>query len=218
MNKHFIIDKKELTSTFINLIIAKMFFTYPRMLVLNAGSGAWIQMLYVAFISFLLFLVVNKLNSSAGMENIFDISEKIGGKALRIVIGLIIFCVLTVNLAMNIRIFSESIRTVLLPNTPTSMVMLLFIIAISIAAYMGIYSICRIHALFMPVAAIVMIGFLIMLIPDINLSNIFPIAGLGTYNIFVNGLESLSLFADVMTIYILLPFCRNKRDIKVGIS
>ena len=218
MKNHFIIDKKELTCTYINLIIAKMFFTYPRMLVLNSGSAAWIQMVYVTILSFGLFLIVNKLNKRSEMNNIFDLSEQIGGKFLRIIVGILLFGVLIINLAMNIRIFSESIRTVLLPNTPTSMVMLLFILAISIGAYTGIYSICRIHSLFMPIAAIVMVIFFIMLIPDINLSNIFPLAGLGTYNIFISGLESLSLFSDVMTIYILLPFCKNKRDIKISIS
>lgn len=218
MKNHFIIGKKELTSSFVNLIIAKMFFTYPRMLVLNSGSAAWIEMLYVAFISFGLFLIINKLNKDTEMNNIFDISEQIGGNFLRTIMGLLIFFVLIVNLAMNIRIFSESIRTVLLPNTPTSMVMLLFIIAIGTGAYTGIYSICRINSLFMPIAAIVMIAFFIMLIPDINLSNIFPLAGLGTYNIFIKGLESLSLFSDIMIIYILLPFCKNRRDIKYSIS
>ena len=217
MKNHFIIGKKELTSTFINLIIAKMFFTYPRMLVQNSGNAAWIQMLYVAIISFGLFSIVNRLNNKTEMSNIFDISERVGGKFFRILVGLVLFSILIINLAMNIRIFSESIRTVLLPNTPTSMVMLLFIIAIGIGAYTGVYSICRIHSLFMPIAAIVMIIFFIMLIPDINLSNFFPLAGLGTYNLFITGLESLSLFSDVMIIYILLPFCNNRRDIKNSI-
>ena len=141
MKNHFIIGKKELTSTFINLIIAKMFFTYPRMLVQNSGNAAWIQMLYVAIISFGLFSIVNRLNNKTEMSNIFDISERVGGKFFRILVGLVLFSILIINLAMNIRIFSESIRTVLLPNTPTSMVMLLFIIAIGIGAYTGVYSI-----------------------------------------------------------------------------
>lgn len=218
MEKSFILEKKELTSTFINLVVAKMFFTYPRFMVINSGNAAWIQMIYITLISFGLFLIINYLNKKSDMENIFDISERIGGKILRIIVGLLIFAVLMVNLAMNIRIFSESIRTVLLPNTPTSMVMLLFVISISVGAYIGIYSICRIHSLFMPVAAIVMLSFLLMLIPDINLNNIFPLAGTGTQNIFIEGLKSISLFGDMMIIYIIMPFCKNKRDIKKSVS
>lgn len=218
MYKNFKLERKELTATFINLIVVKMLFTYPRFMVINSGNAAWIEMLYVSLISFSLYRFIEFLNRKNQSENIFELSEKIGGKALRFIVGLAIIFVLIVNLSINIRIFSECIRTVLLPNTPTTMVMLFFIIAISIGAYMGVYSICRIHALFVPVAAIVMLGFLIMLIPDINLNNLFPLIGTGTNNVFIKGLVSISVFADIMSIYILTPFCKNKRDTKRSIS
>ncbi len=217
MNKNFILERKELTATFINLIVVKMLFTYPRFMVINSGNAAWIEMIYVSLITFGIYILVEFLNRKTQSENIFELSEKVGGKVLRLVVGVVLIVVLIVNLSVNIRIFSECIRTVLLPNTPTTMVMLLFIVAISIGAYMGIYSICRIHALFVPIAAIVMIGFLIMLIPDINLNNLFPLIGTGTKRVFIGGLRSISIFGDVMSIYILAPFCKNKRDTKRSI-
>ncbi len=218
MENRFFIEKKELACTFINIIIVKMFFTYPRVMVINSANAAWIQMLYISLICFGLFLISNFLFKKSEMENIFDVSERVGGKALRIIIGGLIFLILLLNLSENIRIFPEAIRTVLLPNTPTKFIMLLFIVAISIGAYMGIYSICRIHSLFIPIVAIVMIFFFLILIPDIDLNNIFPLAGLGAYNIFVKGLQSISVFADMMIIFIILPFCKNKRDAKTSIS
>ena len=214
MNKNFQLERKELTATFINLIVVKMLFTYPRFMVLNSGNAAWIEMIYVSLIALLLYVFIDFLNRKTQSENIFELSEKVGGKFLRIIVGVVFIAVLLVNLSVNIRIFSECIRTVLLPNTPTTLVMLLFIAAISIAAFMGIYSICRVHALFVPVAAFVMLGFLIMLIPDINLNNLFPLIGTGTKQVFVSGLRSISVFSDVMSIYILAPFCKSKRDTK----
>ncbi len=214
MNKNFQLERKELTATFINLIVVKMLFTYPRFMVMNSGNAAWIEMIYVSLVAILLYLLIDLLNRKTQSENIFELSEKVGGKALRIAVGIVLISILIINLSVNIRIFSECIRTVLLPNTPTTMVMLLFVVAISIAAFMGIYSICRVHALFVPVAAFVMLGFLIMLIPDINLNNLFPLIGTGTKRVFVSGLKSISIYADVMTIYIIAPFCKNKRDTK----
>lgn len=218
MNKNFILERKELTATFINIIVVKMLFTYPRFMVINSGNAAWLEMVYVSLISFGLYKLIDFLNKKTEQQNIFMLSEKVGGKAFRILVGSLIIFVLLVNLSVNIRIFSECIRTVLLPNTPTTMVMLFFIVAISVGAYMGIYSICRIHALFVPIAAIVMLGFLVMLIPDINLNNFFPLIGTGTYNVFIKGLRSISIFADVMCIYILAPFCKNKRDTKRSVN
>lgn len=216
MNKNFLLEKKELTAMMINLIVVKMLFTYPRFMVINSGNAAWIEMIYVSLIALALYLFIDWLNRKTESKNIFELSQKIGGKGARIVVGIILSVVLIINLSVNIRIFSECIRTILLPNTPTSMVMLFFIIAISFGAYMGIYSLCRVHALFVPIAAIVMIGFLIMLIPDINFSNIFPLVGTGTKNVFLSGLKSISIFGDIMIIYIIAPFCKNKRDIKTS--
>ncbi len=218
MNNKFFMEKKELTCTFINLIVIKMFFTYPRVMVMNSGNGAWIQMIYVSLVCFGLFFLINALNKKTEMEDIFRISEKLGGSFLRVIVGVMVMFIMLINLAMNIRVFPESISTVLLPNTPTNFIMLLFIIAISIGAYMGIYSIGRIHSLLMPIIAIVMVAFFIMLIPDINVNNIFPLVGTGTYNVFVKGLRSISVFADMMLIYIIMPFCKNKRDAKRSVS
>ena len=55
MNKNFQLERKELTATFINLIVVKMLFTYPRFMVINSGSAAWIEMIYVSLIALLLY-------------------------------------------------------------------------------------------------------------------------------------------------------------------
>lgn len=215
MNDNFFLEKKELTCTFINLIIVKMLFTYPRVMIQNSGNAAWIQMIYVTAVSLGIFLFVDFFYK--GQEDLFGVAEKIGGKSLRIIVGLIVCFVLIINLANNMRIVPETINTVLLPNMLTISILMLFIFAISIGAYMGIYALCRINSLFMPIAAVVMICFLILLIPDINKNNLFPLIGLGTEKVFGTGLRSLSVFSDIMIIYIILPNCKNRGDTKKSI-
>lgn len=214
MKKDFVLERNELTLGFVNMIVINMLFTYPRMMINNSGNAAWIQMIYVSLVSFLIFLLVDFLLAKNATENIFELSEKIGGKFMKKSVGAAVILIIILKLASNMRIFPETVRTVLLPETPTELILLLFVFAISVGAYMGIYSIFRIHSLFIPIAGIVMLIFFIILIPDINWNNIFPIAGLGTQKIFINGLSSVSLFSDIMLIYIILPFCKNKRDTK----
>lgn len=218
MKNEFAPEKKELVCTFVNLIVIKMFFTYPRMMLSTSGNAAWIQFAYAGIISFFIFLCVSYFYKNAGCENIFVIAEKIGKKPMRLIFGTAVVLILTVNLAENMRIFPETIRTVLLPETPVEMTALLFIISIAVGAYTGIYSICRIHSLFMPIVGVVMLFFVIILIPDININNIFPLVGTGTQKIFGEGISSVSLFSDMMLIYIILPFCKNKRDAKSSMS
>lgn len=215
MNNNFILEKKECTCMFINLIVVKMLFTYPRVMIQNSGNAAWIQMIYVTLIALGIFSLVDFFYK--GQDDLFDCAEKVGGKGLRIIIGLILTAVFMVNLANNMRIVPETINTVLLPNMLTMLILLLFMVAISIGAYMGIYSICRINSLFMPIAAIVMFCFLLLLLPDINKNNLFPLVGLGTEKVFGTGIRSLSVFSDIMIIYVILPSCKNRRDTKKSI-
>lgn len=214
MAKRFFPEKKELTATIVNLVVAKMFFTYPRVMVLTSGNAAWIQMIYATLLSFLIFLAISKIMKNSEGQNIFQMAEKVGGAPFRIIIGIVVMIVLISTLASEIRVFSESVGMVLLPNTSTKLIMLVFIGTISIGAYIGINSIWRIHSIFMPIIAVVLLFFLIVLIPDMDLNNIFPIMGTGTQNIFLKGTESTYVFADIMTIYIIIPFCKNKSDVE----
>ncbi len=212
MKSKFFPEKKELTATLVNLVVVKMFFTYPRVMVMISGNAAWIQMIYVTILSFLIFLIINRVFKNAEKQNIFEMAERVGGAPLRILTGAAVMVILVLTLSSEIRVFSESVGMVLLPNTSTKIIMLLFILAIGIGAAVGINSICRIHSLIMPIIAVVMLFFLVVLIPYADINNIFPIFGTGTQNIFLKGTESIYVFADLMTIYIILPICKNKED------
>ncbi len=212
MAKRFFPEKKELTATLVNLAVVKMFFTYPRVMVMISGNAAWLQMIYVTLLSFLIFCVIQRIMKNVEQQSIFEMAEKVGGAPLRIVTGIAVIGVLILLLSSEIRVFSESVGMVLLPNISARTIMLLFVIAIAVGAFMGINSICRVHSLVMPLIAVVLILFLIVLMPYANFNNIAPIFGKGTQNIFLRGAESIYIFADLMTIYIIMPLCKNKDD------
>lgn len=209
MKNKFLLGKKELSCTLINLIIVKMLFVYPRIMVINSGNAAWIQCLYVSAISFLLYYICIKLYEKIGKISIMEACEQIGGKFLKITVGIIITAILISNIAINIRLLPESIKTVLLPLTPIELLFIVFIIAVSLGAFFGIYSICRIHALFIPVIIICLGILFLFIVPNADINNLFPIFGLGTYNLFVTGLDSLSIFSDILVLFIIMPFCEN---------
>lgn len=55
---------------------------------------------------------------------------------------------------------------------------------------------------------------LILLIPYFNINNIFPILGNGVYSITVKGINTISLFSDILLLNILLPYCENTSEAK----
>ena len=216
MNNKIIIQKNELFYILINLITTKMFFTYPRYMVNNSGNAAWIQCIYVSLIYVIIYTFTLILYKKASTVNILDASEFIGGKLLKRIVGILLSIILILNIAVTIRALPESIKTVLLPLTPMKLLMISLGIAIALGAYAGLYSLARICSLFMPVAAVVFVFLLLLLIPDYDITNIYPIFGKGTYNIFISGLSSLGIFSDTIILFILLPFFRNYSEMKAA--
>ena len=211
-----VINKKELVTLLINLICVKMLFTYPRYLTIICGNSAWINCIYVSLLSFLLFLATFKLYEKTGKKGILELAYEIGKRPFQIIVGLIIICSFILNTAMNTRIYPESVKNVLLTLTPMSLIVFMLAIAVAICTFCGFQALMRTHAICVPIVIIIFSFLSVLLLPYININNIFPIMGTGVKAIFAEGLFSLSIFSDMFMIYLLLPFCENYRDCKKG--
>ena len=209
MNKY-VLENKEVTTLLVNIITVKMLFTYPKSMIENAGNAAWIQCVFVSLITIAIYLIVESLYKAAGMRGLVGLAEAAGGKPLKMATGLILTVILLLHVSITIRSFPETIKLVLLPLTPIRLVLIIFALTVSSGAFFGFNSIARIHSLFMPIVAFVFVAFLLLLIPYMDINNIFPILSKGTLNIFAKGLESVSIYTDVIVLYIMMPFFKNR--------
>ncbi len=205
-------QRKKVTSLIINAIIVKMLLTYPRNLVLNSGNAAWIQVLYDLLITLAIFWAITSTYKTN--KNIITLAEERGGKTFKIITGLLLVVILSANLISVVRIFPETIKLILLQDSKVELLLLIFAVVIIIGAYAGIESIATIHFLFLPIADIIMISFLLLLLPYYKADNLFPILGNGLKSILFSGLNSLSLFSDIILLNILLPYIENYNEFK----
>ncbi len=206
------LQRKEMTTLLVNLISTKMLLTFPKTLITNSGNSAWIQGLYNTAVIFLLFYVTAKLQR--GNKNIIELAEKCGGRILKTVVGVLVFIVFLINAASTIRIFPETVKIVLLQDFRVEFIIGVFLIAIFIGAYIGIESIAKINNIFMPIAGAVFVIFLLLLIPYYRFENILPLFGEGYGAIFLRGINTVSLFSDLLVLNILLPHCENLTEAK----
>lgn len=214
MDKLFRLNSKEITTVLINIIGVKLFFTFPKRMIMNAGNAAWIQMIYVSLLMILIFWLSFKIYEKCGNVNILGLSERIGGKWLKALTGLLVTFVLFVNLATTMRSFPEMVKMVLLPKTPTEVILIVFAVVVGIAAFGGIDAISRMHAIFVPIVLGILAVFFLFLLPHIEIYNIFPIFGKGTYNIFAKGTLFLDFFDDIIILNLLLPHVKNMQEAK----
>lgn len=214
MKSEITFNLKEITMMMINVISVKLFFGFPERLILNSGNAAWIQVIYISAIMLLLFMLTVFAYKNCSNYSIISLSERIGGKAMKQIVGLIVSFVLFLNLAATIRSYPDMVKMVLLPDAPIEMILLIYALVIAAAAYCGIESIARIHAIFIPIVLVIMVLFFAFLAPRLKLYNIFPILGNGPYNIFVKGISGMELFDDFLILNLLLPYIKNATDAK----
>ena len=205
--KVIMITKKQLTALAVNAIIVKMLLTLPRNIFAVCGQAAWLAGVYTTLLALGLFYATQKIYP--GNENIIGIAMRIGGKRLKIVVGLIVFAVLALNIMSIIRIFPEIIRLVLLQKTYLEIIGTVFVLAIIFGASCGIESVARVHEMFLPVASVVFAAFIIMLIPEMDFNNLFPILGEGPAALFGGGLIGMSVFSDLLLLNVLIPSVEN---------
>ena len=206
--------RKEITTLMINAIFAKILIVFPRTLIRNSGSAAWLQMLINIITVLIIFFITFSVYKEK--KNIIEIANERGGKWFKIPVGIILFLVLASNFISVIRMFPETINIVLLKETPTTIILLFFAITVAFGAYMGIESISRIHYIFLPITGAVLVLFLIVLSPYYKTENLMPILGNGADKLFLSGFKTTYLFSDLILLYILMPFAETLYDIKHG--
>lgn len=206
------LGKKEFSSILINLITIKMLLSYPMQLIKTSANAAWIQMIFVTLIALGLFFVTVKVYERK--ISIIEIASIRGKKPLKTAVGMIVFLVLLANIVTVMRIFPESVKIILLQDTDTRLLVGVFALTVLISARYGIEAIGRVSYILLPVCGIIFVLFVFLLIPYYKISNITPILGSGAVNVFVKGINGLSMFSDIIMLNILIGFAKNIKEAK----
>lgn len=206
------LSKNQLTNLITSMILIRLYLSLPREILMSAGSASWILVLFICIVASVLFFFVSSVYKKN--ESILEISENLGGKTFKIITGLLATVLILVKTSGHIKLFIESVQMVLLQNTQTEIIVIILGIALVIGAYSGIESLAIISGLFLPVVLTVLASFFVLLIPSIDINNLAPILGTGPKDIFLDGIKSLSLFADLFILNFLLPYCKDGDSLK----
>ncbi len=209
MNDKVNFTQRQLTLLLSNLVVAKMLFSYPRFLFKTSGNAAWIEAIFVSLIAYIMLVLSFSFFKYCGNRSIIELAESIGKKPLKIVVTLIVSLIIISNIATEMRMFSESVKIILLPKTKIELIMLVFAITISIGAYSGLGSLATINSLFFPVCLFFLSALVLFLIPAYDINNLFPLFGTGMKHVFSVSLRDLSGFSDLIVLNLILPHVKD---------
>ncbi len=214
MEKKMVFGNWEVVTILINAICTKIFLNFPRTAAEYGGSASWIFTIYISLLAFIGFWIILRFYKGMEGKDIIDIGEYVGKDIGRIIVGCIIIIFLIYVTSVYMRTFSENMKLIALTNSPISFVEMFFLVCMIGGAYFGLESIGRLHGIVVPLIATGFMVIIIMVSNNMDIIQIFPLLGNGAEKIFVSGALKVSTFAELLLLFLLMPFIKTNKNLK----
>ncbi len=187
----------------------------PSILVLIAKQDAWITFIMSAFLEIGIVFFWSRLFLIFPNETIIQYSERIVGKWLGKMIGIVYITFFLYLSALVLRNLGDFISTDILFQTPQQFVHIIFMVPIMYGAYLGLEVIARASEVLFPWIILFFIVAVIFLLKDIHLSKLLPILPNGL-QVPLKGIYPLIGFpkSEMILFLILIPFIKKPAKIQ----
>ena len=184
------LDTSEAISIIIIIMINKLILNIPYYIVDLVGTGAIVNLIYVGIIDFLLMLLIIKLLDNFDTFDILDISEYLGGKILKTIMGIISITIFFLVSFITLIDFSNVLHTIYFSNFPMIYIIFYFIIGILISNLIGFKSISRTISFIVPFSIFSVIITFVTAWKDLDFYSLTPILGDNLSQTFITGLNN----------------------------
>jgi spore germination protein KB len=197
-------------------ILATAILVVPGITEKYAKNDMWLSPIIASFAGFITVYLTWKLHELYPKQTVIQYNEKIIGKFFGKILSLFyVFFYIQIS-GIVIREFSEFIKSNFLLNTPLIVMSSSITILSAFAIRGGIEVVARIATIFTPLFFF-SISLLLLLIPDLDVGNLFPFLDNGLLPVIKGGIVPQSWFSEFFLISFLLPFLTNKkRGLKSG--
>lgn len=206
------------------IIVTHTISALPRDILVSTKSATIINLIFVSTIAIIFSYLVVRLMKNFGGSDLIDISEYLGGKVFKNIVGIIFILYFLISSSIMLRNFCESLKIIYFPMTNIIFILALFILALCTVNRLNFNASLKTNLLIVPLvlASIVFLFFANMnkFVPQ----RAFPIFGDGLFNTFVLGLGNLAAFGGIAYLYFLPPYLKEPEKMKkialvsIGIS
>lgn len=208
------ISSLEAVAFIVIVMINHVTINIPSSILQMTGSSAWINVIYITIIAVMFCLLIYRLYKPFLNYDIVDVSEYLGGKALKIVIGVLYIVLFLGMSALLLKYLSECLRLIYYPTTPILYILGFFVVATMLASIRGISGIVRNNLVLLPFMLFSIVVIFASVAKSFIWQRAFPILGQGINATFFSGLTNIFAFGGFANIYFLMPMLKNKKDFK----
>ncbi len=208
------IGKFEATSIMVMVTITQIVLNLPSCIIINTGSSSWLNVLYVSIIAILFCLFICKLFKPFSSSDIVDISEFLGGKILKAIVGILYILFFIFLSSIVIRYFASSLKLIYFENSPLVFLLLLFLIPVLMVAKIGIKAISKVNLIITIILSFSLLIILFSTAKNFVFEQIYPIMGYGVDKTFLVGICNIFAFSSFAYLFFLIPILDNPNEFK----
>ena len=176
------------------------------------GTASILNCLYIlALVLIFTILIIKLFKNFLGLD-IIDISEYLGGKFLKILIGILCIGYLIMEAAFLTRMFSKNLLLVYFDNYPIAFIILLFLFVAVVANLFDKKSIIKSNTIIVPITLISILLTVIFVVDLFRIERPLPILGNGADKIFLTGASNVFAFNGLFFLFFLSPMLEKKEN------
>lgn len=210
------IDRLGALYLMIALLCAELFTPQARMLAYDAGAAAWLVALLGGLLALASIWPLHALLRRFPSQSLADISKHVLGRAAGTAVTLTYSLFFVVICGMLLREFAMTFSMTMMPKTPPSAILLVFVGVVLFAAYRGIETLARMAAYLFPVLIALYALTIVGTLPKISPTQLLPFWGLGVTNTLALSLPELSMFSEAVGMGVLAALLPPRETKQVG--
>lgn len=196
----------------LTVMINHIILNLPKNIIKSTSSGAILNTVFISLVVLVLVYIITQLFKNFPGLDIFDISHYLGGKWLKVIIGILFLCYAIFTISFMVRGFSETLKIVFFPRTPVTIIILLFLVSAVIVNKLGFRPIARANLFFMPIILFSILFIFIANFGHFTIQRATPILGNGIASTFFSGISNLFAFGGLAYLYLIPPHLKNQKD------
>ena len=180
----------------------------------QAKQAAWLAPLIACVLEFVYMMVWYKFLEKYRDKSFVDIIKAILGKIIGNIVVIIYFLWITFLLSYNLKMYAERIVSTVMPDVNIIVILLVMLITVVYVVKNGIITMTKMNELFFLSLGVIFILYNILILPSIEIKNLFPITYKDAFPIFKANFAILTIFAYNIVIFMFNDKIDHKGEFK----
>lgn len=193
----------------ISVVIVHTILSLPKTLLDSTKSAVILNVVYVTIVVLAFVFIICRLFKKFPGMDLIDISEVLGGKLLKRIIGSIFIIYFIVSSSILLRNFCECLKIINYPSTNISFIILFIVIAITLVNHLDFNASFKTNLIITPFVLLSIVFLFVANFKNFTPQRIFPILGEGFVQTFVTGLGNISAFGGIVFLYFMPPLLKE---------